>query len=121
MSPSARVRVVPPIAPYTASIDDALVIAAALAGAGAVISKSSAAAAVLEAIRELARSPRSLPQIPAPLGRDGRPPRTGGSADPGDAPGRRPPKIARALELAPSAVSARIENMIARLESRRAA
>jgi hypothetical protein len=35
--------------------------------------------------------------------------------------GDHPATIARALELAPSAVSARIENMIARLESGRAA
>lgn len=113
----------PAVAIYAGHVDDAIVIAAALAGAGAVIGKSSGAAAVLEAIRELARYPRALVQIPAPFGRE-----MAARLDPVDhrilamrLAGDHPVKIARALELPPSAVSARIENMIARLEARRAA
>jgi len=50
----------PGVALYTPVADDALVLAAALAGVGAVLAASSSPAASLDAIRGLARAPRTL-------------------------------------------------------------
>ena len=58
-----RHRHPPAVVLYTPGIDDELMIAAALAGAGAVIDAASAPADLLDAIREVARSPRALPRI----------------------------------------------------------
>ena len=53
----------PAVVLYTASADDALGIAAALAGAGALVSKSSPAAVLVDAIRATARAPHALPPV----------------------------------------------------------
>ncbi|MGH2920154.1 MAG: response regulator [Solirubrobacteraceae bacterium] len=55
-------RIQPPaIVLYPASMPDALLVAAVVAGADAVVAKSSSTGALLEAIREVARAPRTLP------------------------------------------------------------
>jgi DNA-binding NarL/FixJ family response regulator len=51
----------PAVVLYPASIPEALVVAGAVAGADAVVGKSSSSGALLEAIREVARAPRVLP------------------------------------------------------------
>jgi DNA-binding NarL/FixJ family response regulator len=113
----------PAIGLYTALVDNALVVAAALAGAGAVISKSTDAATLLETIRELARSPRALPNISLRTRRE-----LAARLDPSDRAivamrlaGDHPAKIAHTLGLSPSKVTVRIANMIARLEQVREA
>jgi DNA-binding NarL/FixJ family response regulator len=53
----------PAVVLYAAETPDALVVAGAVAGADAVVGKSSSARALLEAIREVARAPRTLPRI----------------------------------------------------------
>lgn len=53
----------PAVVLYPASTPDALVVAGIVAGADAVVDKSSSTAALLEAIREVAREPRMLPPI----------------------------------------------------------
>jgi two-component system response regulator DevR len=113
----------PAIAVFTGPIDEELVVAAALAGAGAVVEKSSSAAVVLATIRDLARSPRTLLDVSPSTLRA-----IGDRLDVDDDPvlamrvaGAHPISIARALELAPSAVTGRIETMIAQLERLREA
>jgi DNA-binding NarL/FixJ family response regulator len=112
----------PPDAPavvlYSAFIDDVLVVAAALAGAGAVVSKSSSTASLLEAIRALARNPCSLPQISLRMRRE-----AAARLDPADRPilamrlaGDQPAEIGHTLRLPPRAIGARIAAIIARLE-----
>jgi DNA-binding NarL/FixJ family response regulator len=104
-------------------VDDALVVAAALAGVGAVISKSTDADTLLETIRELARSPRALPHISPRTRRE-----LAARLDPSDRAivamrlaGDHPAEIAHTLGLSPSKVTVRIANMIARLEQVREA
>jgi DNA-binding NarL/FixJ family response regulator len=53
----------PAVVLYAASTPDALVVAGAVAGADAVVGKSSSTRALLEAIREVARAPRVAPPI----------------------------------------------------------
>ena len=53
----------PAVVLYTSSVDDALRVAAALAGAGALVSKSSPAAVLVDAIRTTARAPQTLPPV----------------------------------------------------------
>jgi DNA-binding NarL/FixJ family response regulator len=113
----------PAIGLHTASVDDALVVAAALAGVGAVISKSTDADTLLETIRELARSPRALPHISPRTRRE-----LAARLDPSDRAivamrlaGAHPAEIAHTLGLSPSKVTVRIANMIARLEQVREA
>jgi DNA-binding NarL/FixJ family response regulator len=48
---------------YSAYTPAALVVAAVVAGADAIVSKSSAAATLVEAIRAVARNPRTIPRI----------------------------------------------------------
>src|SRR4051812_4674469 len=52
----------PAVVLYSSHTDDATVVAAALAGAGAVVSKSSSTETLLEAIRNVARAPQLLPR-----------------------------------------------------------
>jgi DNA-binding NarL/FixJ family response regulator len=108
----------PALVLYTATLDDGVVVAAALAGVGAVVKKPSPAAALLDAVRELARSPRALPCIPRWTRRE-----VGAHLDPADRAilamrlaGDRPAKIARALGMQPATVIGRIAKMIARLD-----
>ena len=53
----------PALVLYTSHTDDATVVAAALAGAGAVVNKSSPPDALLEAIRTVAGAPQMLPPV----------------------------------------------------------
>jgi DNA-binding NarL/FixJ family response regulator len=53
----------PAVVLYSASIDTGILVAAAVAGAGAVVSKSSSNGTLLEAIRAVARSRLVLPAI----------------------------------------------------------
>lgn len=113
----------PAILIHAAFTDEALAVAAALAGAGAVIDKSSPAAVLLGAIRELARFPLALPQI-SPQTRD----RIAAHRAESDQPivalrlsGAHPAKIARSLGLRLSVVNARINQMIDELEQGRRA
>lgn len=59
----SRVPQLPPVAVYTAVLADGLALAAALAGAGAVVAKSSPITALLGAVRALARAPRTLQPV----------------------------------------------------------
>lgn len=113
----------PAIGLYTALVDDALVVAAALAGAGAVISKSTDAATFVETIRELARSPRALPHISMRTRAE-----LTARLEPSDRAivamrlaGDDPAEIAHTLRLSYSKVTGRIANTIARLEQVREA
>jgi DNA-binding NarL/FixJ family response regulator len=53
----------PGVVLYPASTPDALVVAGVVAGADAVVGKSSSSGALLEAIRDVARAPRVMPSI----------------------------------------------------------
>jgi DNA-binding NarL/FixJ family response regulator len=53
----------PAVVLYPASTPDALVVAGLVAGADAVVGKSSSSGALLEAIRDVARAPRVMPSI----------------------------------------------------------
>jgi DNA-binding NarL/FixJ family response regulator len=53
----------PAVVLYSASINTGILVAAAVAGAGAVVSKSSSNGALLEAIRAVARLRNALPAI----------------------------------------------------------
>ena len=53
----------PAVVLFSAYTPAALVVAAAVAGADAIVSKSSAATTLLEAIRTVARNPRTIPPI----------------------------------------------------------
>jgi DNA-binding NarL/FixJ family response regulator len=53
----------PAVVLYPASTPEALVVAGVVAGADAVVGKSSSSGALLEAIREVARAPFVLPSI----------------------------------------------------------
>jgi DNA-binding NarL/FixJ family response regulator len=52
----------PAVVLYSAYTPAALIVAAAVAGADAILSKSSAAATLVEAIRAVARNPRTIPR-----------------------------------------------------------
>src|SRR5690242_3643786 len=53
----------PAVVLYSGYTTDALVVAAAVVGADAVVSKSSSAASLVEAVRAVARNPRTIPPI----------------------------------------------------------
>jgi two-component system response regulator DesR len=53
----------PAVVLYSASTDPALGVAAAVAGANAIVRKSEASHVLVEAIREVARAPRTLPSV----------------------------------------------------------
>jgi DNA-binding NarL/FixJ family response regulator len=75
MNPSTRLAVLddhpavrpglerPGVAIFTTVADDTLALAGALAGVGAVLAESSSPVALLEAIRMLARAPRTLQSV----------------------------------------------------------
>jgi two-component system, NarL family, response regulator len=111
----------PAVVLYSPVIDDELMIAAALAGAGAVIDASSAPADLLDALREVARTPGARPRISLRSCRD-----VAARLDPSDhailamrLAGDQPAKIAHTLGLKPAAVIGRIAKMIARLDPAR--
>jgi DNA-binding NarL/FixJ family response regulator len=113
----------PAIIIHAAFTDEALAVAAALAGAGAVVSKSSRAPLLIETIRELARSPLSVVRISSET-RD----RVTSHLDESDQAilalrltGEHPARIAHELGLRLSEVNARIETMIAGLKAMREA
>lgn len=108
----------PAVVLYSAGIDDATVVAAALAGAGAVVSRSSPAGSLLEAIRTVARAPHALPPVSLRM-------RAAAAArlDPADRPilvmrlaGYPPAEISETLRLPVHAVRDRLAAIIARIE-----
>ena len=103
---------------YTSSRRDDVSVAAALAGVGLVIGKSSPAADLLQAIRTLAAYPRVVPPISAQLRRE-----AAARLDPADHPiiamrlaGESATEIGKTLGVPPDAIERRIAKMLARLE-----
>ena len=108
----------PAVVLYSATTDDATVVAAALAGAGAVVSKASSPGSLLEAIRTVARAPRSLPPVSLRMRAE-----AAARLDPADRPilvmrlaGYPPAEIGETLRLPVRAVRDRLAAIIARLE-----
>jgi DNA-binding NarL/FixJ family response regulator len=58
-----RLLPAPAVVPYSASTPDELVVAGVVAGADAVVGKASSTAALVDAVREVARAPRTPPRI----------------------------------------------------------
>jgi len=113
-----RGRNAPAVVLYSATTDDATVVAAALAGAGAVVSKSSPAGSLLEAIRSVARAPHLLPPVSLRMRRE-----AAARLDPADRPilvmrlaGYPPAEISETLRVPVNAVRDRLAAIIARLE-----
>ena len=108
----------PAIVLYTAFVDDAVSVAAALAGAGALVSKSSAPAVLVDAIRATARKPQTLLPVSRPIARQ-----IAARLDAADhailamaLAGNPPDEIGDTLRLPTSAVIGRIATMMTRLE-----
>jgi DNA-binding NarL/FixJ family response regulator len=105
---------------YTAA---ALVVAAAVAGADAIVSKSSATTTLLEAIRTVARNPRTIPPITPQMKAD-----AAARLDPTDhailamrVAGDSPVEIAAALGVPDATIAHRIAAIVAKLEPLRSA
>jgi DNA-binding NarL/FixJ family response regulator len=108
----------PAVVLYTSHTEDATVVAAALAGAGAVVSKSSAPDSLLDAIRAVARAPRLPPPVSLRMQRA-----AAARVDPADRPilamrlaGHPLGEIGETLRLPVRAVRDRLAAIIARLE-----
>jgi len=108
----------PALVLYTGHSDDALLVAATLAGAGAVVSKSSPVSTLLDAIRSLARTPHTLPPIERRGQRD-----IAARLDPADPAilamrlaGGSTDDIGQTLRLPSPTIRDRIAGIIARLE-----
>jgi DNA-binding NarL/FixJ family response regulator len=109
----------PAVVLYAATTPDALVVAGIVAGADAVVGKSSSTGVLLEAIREVARAPRALPPISRQM--------TAGAAatlDPADhailamrLAGESGADIGTVLGLPPSQIADRIRAIVAALVS----
>jgi DNA-binding NarL/FixJ family response regulator len=113
-----RRRDPPAVVLYSSHTDDATVVGAALAGAGAVVSKSSSTASLLEAIWTVASTPQLLPEISLRMRRE-----AAARLDPADRPilamrlaGYPPGEIGETLRLPVRAVRDRLEAIIAGLE-----
>jgi hypothetical protein len=101
----------------------ALVVAAAVAGADAIVSKSSAAATLVEAIRAVARNPRTIPRISPQMKAD-----AAARLDPADhailamrVAGDSPVEIAATLGVPDTTIAHRIAAIVAKLEPLRSA
>jgi DNA-binding NarL/FixJ family response regulator len=108
----------PPVVVYSGHAEDAVLVAAVLAGAGAVVSKSSPASTLLDTIRVLARSPRTVPPVSRLMRRE-----AAARLDPADRPilamrlaGDPPADIGQTLRLPSRTIKDRIAAIIARLE-----
>ena len=108
----------PAIVIHTATATDSLVAAAALAGAGAVVSKSAPTIILLDAIRALAMAPRTTVPLSWRIARE-----AAARLDSADhailamaLAGNLPDEIGDTLWLPPSAVVDRITAMVTRLE-----
>ena len=108
----------PAVVLYSSHADDATVVAAALAGAGAVVSKSSSTETLLDAIRTVAGTPTLRPPVSLRMRRD-----AAARLDPADRPilamvlaGHAPGEIGETLRLPVRAVRDRMGAIIAGLE-----
>jgi DNA-binding NarL/FixJ family response regulator len=100
----------PAVLLYSADTPAALVVAAAVAGADAIVSESSAAPTLVEAIRAVARNPRTIPQVSAQMKAD-----AAARLDPADhailamrVAGESPVEIAATLGVADATIAHRI-------------
>ena len=114
-----RRRDAPGVVLYSAAADDATVVAAALAGVGAVVRTSSPTETLLDAIRAVARSPRALPRVSLQMRRE-----AAARLNPQDLSifamrlaGDAPAEIGHTLRLPARAVRGRLAAMIAQLSS----
>jgi DNA-binding NarL/FixJ family response regulator len=108
----------PAVVLYSASAPAAMVVAAAVAGADAIVSKSSAAATLVEAIRAVARNPRTTPPISPQMKAD-----AAARLDPADhailamrVAGDSPVEIAATLSIPDATIARRIAAIVAKLE-----
>jgi DNA-binding NarL/FixJ family response regulator len=108
---------------HSSNTDDATVVAAAVAGAGAVVSKSSSTDSLLKAIRTVVSAAHRMPQISLRMRRE-----AAARLDPADRPilamrlaGYAPREIGETLQLPVRAVRDRLRAIIAGLEPVRAA
>ena len=94
-----------------------MVVAAALAGASAVVNKESPTARLVEVIRSVAEEPRATPKVTLDMQRE-----AAAKLDPADLPilsmrlvGEPPAEIGRVLGLSSAAVAVRLARMLDRL------
>lgn len=113
----------PAVVLFSAYTPTALVVAAAVAGADAIVSKSSAAATLLEAIRTVALNPRTIPPITPQMKAD-----AAARLDPADhailamrVAGDSPVEIAATLGVPDATIAHRIAAIVAKLEPLRSA
>jgi DNA-binding NarL/FixJ family response regulator len=113
----------PAVVLFSAYTPAALVVPAAVAGADAIVSKSSAAATLLEAIRTVARTPRTIPPITPQMKAD-----AAARLDPADhailamrVAGDSPVEIAATLGVPDTTIAHRIAAIVAKLEPLRSA
>jgi DNA-binding NarL/FixJ family response regulator len=113
----------PAVLLYSAYTPAALVVAAAVAGADAIVSKSSAAATLVEAIRAVARNPRTIPRISPQMKAE-----AAARLDPADhailamrVAGDSPVEIAATLGVPDATIAHRIAAIVAKLEPLRSA
>jgi DNA-binding NarL/FixJ family response regulator len=108
----------PAVVLYSASTPAALIVAATVAGADAILSKSSAPATLLEAIRTVAHNPHPSPPISPQLKAD-----AAARLDPADhailamrVAGDTPTEIAATLGIPHTTIANRIAAIVAKLE-----
>jgi DNA-binding NarL/FixJ family response regulator len=113
----------PAVLLYSAYTPAALIVAAAVAGADAIVSKSSAAATLVEAIRAVARNPRTIARISPQMKAD-----AAARLDPADhailamrVAGDSPVEIAATLGVTDATIAHRIAAIVAKLEPLRSA
>jgi DNA-binding NarL/FixJ family response regulator len=113
----------PAVVLYSAYTPAALVVAAAVAGADAIVSKSSAATTLVEAIRAVARNPRTIPAISPQMKAD-----AAARLDPADhailamrVAGDSPVEIATTLGIPDTTIANRIAAIVTKLEPLRSA
>ncbi|MCW3065521.1 MAG: response regulator receiver protein [Solirubrobacterales bacterium] len=113
----------PAVVLYSAYTPADLMVAAAVAGADATVSKSSDAATLVEAIRAVARNPRTIPPITPRMKAD-----AAARLDPADhailamrVAGDSPVEIAATLGVPDAAIARRIAAIVAALEPIRSA
>jgi DNA-binding NarL/FixJ family response regulator len=109
----------PAVLLYSAYTPAALVVAAAVAGAVAIVSKSSPAATLLEAIRAAAANPRTIPPITPQMTAD-----AAARLDPADhailamrLAGAAPVEIATTLGIPEGAITHRIASIVSQIGS----
>jgi DNA-binding NarL/FixJ family response regulator len=107
----------PAVILYSESGESKVVVAAALAGASAVVNKESPTARLVEVIRSVAEEPRATPKVTLDMRRA-----AAAKLDPADLPilsmrlaGEPPAEIGRVLGLSSAAVAVRLARMLDRL------